>query len=163
MAIEAGLISYQLKLLKDMLLESPAWTVWAGNEAIYYHANLTQIEGTANYINMQLPMPFAVIWLAQFNGQFHSPGCFLWQQQIALLIQDEARTPTVHSDSFIEYINRVGPVIEEVSKLVGTRQSADSLAVSTISMVGEPMRVPPLDQNTEHDFWTSTWMWMAKA
>jgi hypothetical protein len=149
--------------MKEMLLASPTWQTWAGLGSIYYHANVINIEGTNNYINSELPMPFAVIWLAQFNAQFHSPGCFLWNQQIALLIQDEARTPAVHNDSFLEYTNRLGPVIEEISALVGTRPQDETLAVSTINMVGEPMRVPPLKQNEENDFWTSTWMWMPKA
>lgn len=163
MAIESGLISYQCKLLKDMLLDSATWQSWAGANylnSVYYHANLTNIEGTNNYINAQLQTPFAVIFLSQFTGNYNSPGCFTWSQQIALLIQDTARSPTVHSDSFIEYSNQLGPVIEEISAQVGNRPSGDSLGATTINMVGEPMRVGPLDQNEEHDFWTSTWVFI---
>lgn len=158
-AVPTGLISEQLFRLKDMLLTTQAWQDWAGvdfADRVHYHANRIQIEGTNNFINTELTMPFAVLWFQAFVGQRHSPGCFVWSQRIMLLFQDFARTPENHDDSAIEYTNRLGPTIDEISGLVANHVR-DSVHVDTIQMVGEALRVPPLDQNTGNDYWTSTW------
>lgn len=154
----AGSLSLALAGVRTLLLASDAFVdritdAWPGAtpaDSIYYDT-VTAIEG------LHERRPYALVKYAERGSHVIAEGVavdLIVSGGILLLLEDNANYRDDHNDSYLDYCNWIGSVMDEIEILSGS----DDYLPFRSDLIFSPQRTERGKRQEDHDYWTAAFV-----
>lgn len=150
----SGSFSEMIDTYRSMIANLAEWQAWAGADyadRIHFNENRDIAESDGLLIgNYKLPMPFVTLMI---GGWRHEPFRCITMPEVILFFQDNVSDRRNHYDSYLDFCNNFGSVVDALSAHI-REGTSEVPSIAMISMLSEPLRVNVLDGRFDHDYWT---------
>ena len=150
----SGSFSEMVDAYRSLIAGRAEWQAWAGAEyadRIHFNENRDVVETDGLLLgNAELPMPFVTLMIGGWRTE---PFRCITTPEIVMFFQDKVSDRQDHYESYLQFCNDFGSVIDAISQHV--REGTEEVpSIASISMLSEPLRVGILEGHHNHDYWT---------